>query len=152
MTQEKPEKTVEKTEEQNDSESNQQQKTDTSSLGNLVLVGEKNKPGFYARLVKNLFAQNKYEQIEIQGRGESGILRVSQVVSILTRWGYCELVKIKTAPSPSLKVCLKKTADFDDIHADFQKQLEERALERRTKAEAEKATEEAEKATEEAAS
>jgi hypothetical protein len=41
-----------------------------------------------------------------------------------------------------LKVGLTKTANFDEVHADFQKQLEDRATERRLKAETEKALEE----------
>lgn len=88
-------------------------------LGNLVLMGEKNKAAFYVRMVKYLFASGKYDDIDIQGRGEFGILRVSQVASTLTRWGYCSVTKIRTQAYPSLRVSLKKSEEFETVHAAF---------------------------------
>jgi len=53
------------------------EKTPVEELGNTVLVGGRNKPGYYAGLVKNLFAADKYAEIELMGRGEMGVMRVS---------------------------------------------------------------------------
>ena len=92
-------------------------------LSNLVLIGSKRKAGFYAGLVKNLFAQEKYPDIILQGRGERGVLRTAQSVNILTRWGYCEIRRLKTKMErgPSLKVVLVKAATFEQQHEAYQK-------------------------------
>ena len=84
-------------------------------LSNLILVGKRHKPGFYAGLVKNLFAQNKYEDIVLQGRGEQGVSHATQTASILIRWGYCEVRRLKTKmeKGPVLKIVLTKAATFD---------------------------------------
>ena len=94
-----------------------------AALGNLVLMGEKNKAAFYVRMVKYLFAQDKYDSIDIQGRGEFGILRVSQVATTLTRWGYCTISNVTTQAFPSLRVSLKKSDQFDTVHAAFQVEI-----------------------------
>ena len=114
-------------------------KKNGSHLGNLVLMGEKNKSAFYVRMVKYLFAQGKYEDIDIQGRGEFGILRVSQVATTLTRWGYCSITKMTSKAYPSLRVSLKKSDQFDSIHEAFQIEVQKRIAAQKVKSDEEQA-------------
>ena len=102
--------------------------------GDTVSVGAKNQPAFYVRMVKRLLSDGGKTKIELQGRGEMGIMRVTQVQNILTRFGYCELLRMKTGPYPALSVHLKKAETFDDRQAAFLETLEEKAAERRRKA------------------
>ena len=117
----------------------------------MVLVGARHKPGFYAGLVKNLFAQDKYEEIVLQGRGEKGVLRTTQSASILTRWGYCEVLRLKTKMDrgPTLKVVLRKAATFEEQHSSYQKQIEERKAQQAKEAEEVDSTEKKELEVEE---
>ena len=99
------------------------------SNSSIILVGQRKHP-FYAKLVKDLFAQKKHEMIELHGLGDEAIEKTAAAVSILTRHGYCEVVRIKTGPSPSLRISLKPTDKFQEKYDAFQDEVELRKLER----------------------
>ena len=95
------------------------------SNSSIILVGQRKHP-FYAKLVKDLFAQKKHEMIELHGLGDEAIEKTAAAVSILTRHGYCEVVRIKTGPSPSLRISLKPTEKFQEKYDAFQEEVETR--------------------------
>ena len=74
-------------------------------------VGNKNLASFYVRMVKRLLSNR--QTIELQGKGETGIMRVTQVQNILVRFGYCNIKRVKTGPYPALSVVLEKAETFD---------------------------------------
>jgi hypothetical protein len=115
--------------------------------GNVVSVGAKNQSAFYVRMVKRLLSAGVHDKIELQGRGEMGIMRVTQVQNTLCRYGYCKLERLMTGPYPALVVVLSKAEGFDEQNEAFNRQLEERAaerLEQQQKAQEAKDAEEAE--------
>ena len=76
----------------------------------------------------------------MHGFGDIGMSKLTQVVNVLTNWGYVQVVKIKTTVDPALKIQIKRTAEFQEKYDSFAKALEERREERnRLKEEAEKA-------------
>jgi hypothetical protein len=100
---------------------------------------------------------NKHETLDLQGFGHTGMAKLTQVINILSTWGYIAVSKIKTRPDPCLKITVKRSDDFQKKFDDFAKVLEERREERarlqeQKKAEAEeaKAADSAKAATDEA--
>ena len=78
--------------------------------------------------------------LELHGFGDIGMSKLTQVVNVLTNWGYVQVVKIKTTVDPALKIQIKRTAEFQEKYDSFAKALEERREERnRLKEEAAKA-------------
>lgn len=58
----------------------------------------------YVAIVKNVFAQDRHEVLELHGFGDIGMSKLTQVVNVLTNWGYVQVVKIKTTVDPALKI------------------------------------------------
>ena len=78
--------------------------------------------------------------LELHGFGDIGMSKLTQVVNVLTNWGYVQVVKIKTTVDPALKIQIKRTSEFQEKYDSFAKALEERREERnRLKEEAAKA-------------
>ena len=117
----------------------------------MITVGTRLRVSDYARIVKNVLNENRHETIELLGFEEQGLSKLTQVVNVLTSWGYATVVKIKTRPDPSLKIIVKRTADFQDKFDAFNAALAARREERRKKAEAERGEKAETKATEEPA-
>ena len=62
--------------------------------------------------------------------------KLTQVVNVLSTWGYITVVRIKTRPDPALKIVVKRTSDFQKNFDEFALQLQQRREERdRLKAE-----------------
>ena len=62
--------------------------------------------------------------------------KLTQVVNVLSTWGYICVTRIKTRPDPALKITVKRTADFQKNYDDFAQQLQQRREDRdRLKAE-----------------
>ena len=85
----------------------------------------------------------RHEELELHGYGTSGMAKLTQVVNVLSTWGYISVVKIKTRSEPALKITIKKAADFqknfDEFAAVLQKRRDEREqlkLEKKEAAEA----------------
>ena len=79
--------------------------------------------------------------LELHGLGEMAIQKTASAISILTRHGYCEVVRIKTGPSPSLRISIKPSEKFNSTYEAFADELSKRRqadLERRLAAQAEK--------------
>ena len=55
---------------------------------------------------------NKHEVLELQGFGHTGMAKLTQVINILSTWGYIGVVKIKTRPDPCLKITVKRSENF----------------------------------------
>ena len=68
--------------------------------------------------------------LELHGFGDIGMSKLTQVVNVLTNWGYVQVVKIKTTVDPALKIQIKRTAEFQEKYDSFAKALEERREER----------------------
>ena len=63
--------------------------------------------------------------------------RLTQVVNVLSNWGYIRVMRIKTSPDPCLKIFVKRSDDFQKLYDEFAAQLQARREERdRLKAEA----------------
>lgn len=84
----------------------------------------------YVAIVKNVFAQDRHEVLELHGFGDIGMSKLTQVVNVLTNWGYVQVVKIKTTVDPALKIQVKRTPEFQEKYDAFAKALEERREER----------------------
>ena len=94
----------------------------------------------YVRIVKNILNENKHETLELMGYRDSGMAKLTQVVNVLTSWGYVAVSKIKTRPDPALKIIIRRTEDFQEKFDAFAKVLTEKREERlRLKAEADAA-------------
>ena len=90
--------------------------------------------------------------LELHGFGDIGMSKLTQVVNVLTNWGYVQVVKIKTTVDPALKIQVKRTAEFQEKYDAFAKALEERREEKtRLKEEAAKAAAAQEESKEEPA-
>ena len=50
--------------------------------------------------------------------------RLTQVVNILSGWGYISVIRIKTKPDPCLKITVKRTADFQKNFDEFATKME----------------------------
>ena len=48
----------------------------------------------------------------MQGYRDTGMAKLTQVVNVLTSWGYVSVSRIKTRPDPALKIVIKRTNDF----------------------------------------
>ncbi len=72
----------------------------------------------------------RHEELELIGFGTQGMAKLTQVVNVLSTWGYIQVVRIKTKADPSLKIVVKKGADFqknfDEFAAELLKRREER--------------------------
>ena len=76
----------------------------------------------------------------MHGFGDIGMSKLTQVVNVLTNWGYVQVVKIKTTVDPALKIQVKRTPEFQEKYDAFAQALQERRDERdRLKEEAAKA-------------
>ena len=94
----------------------------------------------YVRIVKNILNENKHETLELVGYRDSGMAKLTQVVNVLTSWGYVAVNKIKTRPDPALKIIIRRTDDFQEKFDAFAKVLSEKREERlRLKAESDAA-------------
>ena len=98
----------------------------------------------YVRIVKNILNENKHENLELLGYRDNGMAKLTQVVNVLTSWGYVNVVKIKTRPDPALKIIVRRAADFQEKFDAFAKVLELKRLERQ-KAKAEEQDKEKDK-------
>ena len=56
--------------------------------------------------------------------------KLTQVVNVLSNWGYISVIRIKTRPDPCLKIVVKKTAEFQKNFDEFAVQLQKRRDER----------------------
>ena len=45
--------------------------------------------------------------------------KLTQVVNVLSTWGYITVVRIKTRPDPALKIVVKRTSDFQKNFDEF---------------------------------
>ena len=99
-------------------------------MSNILTIGRRLQMTRYVAIVKNVFAQDRHEVLELHGFGDIGMSKLTQVVNVLTNWGYVQVVKIKTTVDPALKIQLKRTADFQEKYDTFAKALEERRDER----------------------
>ena len=94
----------------------------------------------YVRIIKNVLNLDKHEDLELHAFGNQSMARLTQVVNVLSTWGYIRVVRIKTRPDPCLKISVKRSADFQKLYDEFAAQLQARKEERdRLKAEAEAA-------------
>ena len=92
----------------------------------------------YVRIVKSILNENKHETLELMGYRDTGMAKLTQVVNVLTSWGYVSVSKIKTRPDPALKIVIKRTDDFQEKFDAFAKILSDKREERlRLKAETE---------------
>ena len=92
----------------------------------------------YVRIVKNVLNENKHETVELIGYRDGAMAKLTQVVNVLTSWGYVCVCKIKTRPDPALKIVIKRSADFQEKFDAFAKILSDKREERlRLKAEKE---------------
>ena len=77
------------------------------------------------------------------GYQDRGMAKLTQVVNVLSTWGYISVVKIKTKAEPALKITIKRSADFqknfDSFAEALQKRREERDRERAAQKEADEA-------------
>ena len=90
----------------------------------------------YVRIVKNVLNLNKHETLILQGFRPEGMAKLTQVVNVLSNWGYICVVRIKTRPDPALKITVKRSTDFQKNYDEFSAQLQQRREERdRLKAE-----------------
>mmetsp|Transcript_7360 Transcript_7360/g.10421 ORF Transcript_7360/g.10421 Transcript_7360/m.10421 type:complete len:164 (-) Transcript_7360:181-672(-) len=105
----------------------------------------------YVHIVKSVLNLDKHEEIELHGYGQGGMARLTQVVNILSNWGYIHVLKIKTRSDPGLKIVVKRTTDFQKNFDDFALKLQEKREERerlRAEKKAEEGTTRAEAETE----
>ena len=56
--------------------------------------------------------------------------KLTQVVNVLSTWGYICVVRIKTRPDFGLKIIVKRSADFQKNYDEFNAQLQQRREER----------------------
>jgi len=64
--------------------------------------------------------------------------RLTQVVNVLSNWGYISVIRIKTQPVPCLKITVKRSTDFQEKFDEFAATLQVKREERdRLKAEKE---------------
>ena len=56
--------------------------------------------------------------------------KLTQVVNVLSTWGYICVVRIKTRPDFGLKINVKRSADFQKNYDEFNAQLQQRREER----------------------
>ncbi len=56
--------------------------------------------------------------------------KLTQVVNMLSSWGYVSVVKIKTKSEPSLKITVKRADDFQKHFDSFAEKLQERREQR----------------------
>ena len=73
----------------------------------------------YVRIVKNVLNLDKHDELELHGYYQGGMARLTQVVNILSTWGYIHVIKIKTRSDPGLKIVVKRTADFQSLYDAF---------------------------------
>ena len=63
--------------------------------------------------------QGRHESLELLGYRDTGMAKLTQVVNVLSTWGYICVTRIKTRPDPALKITVKRTADFQKNYDDF---------------------------------
>ena len=112
---------------------------------NILTIGRRLQMTRYVAIVKNVFAQDRHEVLELHGFGDIGMSKLTQVINVLTNWDYVHVVKIKTTVDPALKIQIKKTSVFQEKYDAFAQSLQERR-EERAKAKEEAAQAEASKA------
>ena len=112
---------------------------------NILTIGRRLQMTRYVAIVKNVFAQDRHDVLELHGFGDIGMSKLTQVVNVLTNWDYVHVVKIKTTVDPALKIQIKKTSVFQEKYDAFAQSLQERR-EERAKAKEEAAQAEASKA------
>lgn len=106
----------------------------------MITIGYRLPVPQYVRIIKNVLNSARHEELELHGYGTSGMAKLTQVVNVLSTWGYISVVKIKTRSEPALKITIKKAADFqknfDEFAAVLQKRRDEREQLRLEKKEA----------------
>ena len=100
-------------------------------------MGTRLKVSQYVRIIKEILNENKHETLELNAYRDGSMAMLTQVVNVLTSWGYCAVHKIKTRPDPFLKIAIKRTSDFQEKYDAFAKALQERRLERQMQRDAE---------------
>ena len=89
----------------------------------MLTIGVRLATNQYVRIVKNVLNLNKHETLILQGFRPEGMAKLTQVVNVLSTWGYIQVVRIKTRPDPGLKITVKRTADFQKNFDDFSAQI-----------------------------
>jgi len=106
------------------------------NLTNVITIGTRLPTNQYVRIVKNVLNLDKHEDLELHSKGQQGMAKLTQVVNILSQWGYIAVKKIKTRSEPALKITVKRTDDFQKNFDEFALVLQKRREEReRLKAE-----------------
>lgn len=114
----------------NERRSNERGETPTENLSNVLTIGMRLHIVQYVRIIKNVLNLDKHEEIELHGYGQGGMARLTQVVNILSTWGYIHVTKIKTRSEPGLKIVVRRTADFQKHYDAFALKTQERREER----------------------
>ena len=86
---------------------------------NILTIGRRLQMTRYVAIVKNVFAQDRHEVLELHGFGDIGMSKLTQVINVLTNWDYVHVVKIKTTVDPALKIQIKKTSVFQEKYDAF---------------------------------
>jgi len=81
-------------------------------LSNVITIGYRLPVPQYVRIIKNVLNSARHEELELHGFGTQGMAKLTQVVNVLSTWGYISVVKIKTRSEPALKITIKKAVDF----------------------------------------
>ena len=113
----------------------------------MLTIGTRLPVNAYVRLVKYVLNTDKHETLELWGYRDGSMARLTEVVNVLTRWNYVQVIRIKTRSDPALKIVVKPTTDFKKNFDEFALQLQQRREERdrlRAEKDAEKATQEEE--------
>ena len=66
----------------------------------------------YIRITKNVLNANRHEEVELHSYGEVGMAKLTQVVNVLSTWGYIQVKRIKVLMDPGLKICIQRTPEF----------------------------------------
>lgn len=64
--------------------------------GNVIVLSPMKNFHFYVYLTKEIFHKNEFSQIELHAVGDMCIPTLAASTNILTKYGYIEIVRIKT--------------------------------------------------------
>lgn len=84
---------------------------------------------FYVYLTKEIFHKKKFEIVELHAVGDPCIPALASATNMLTKFGYCEIVKLRTKQVlhhnpkmprlPKLIVFVKRAENFEEVYADY---------------------------------
>lgn len=95
---------------------------------NVIVLHHSKTAQFYVYLTKEYFHKQKFEQIELHAVGDPCIPALASTTNMLTKFGYCEIVKLRTKQViwgnklqrlPKLIVVVKRAENFEKVYADF---------------------------------